>query len=747
MARSLSRLAVVLAALGALVVALAFVPGPRPAPAPLVAMPQVEVAPAPRARPDVAPEPGAPRWRAFGPTLPGLRADAEALAWEPAADAGPPPNLVGFSADGRFVATVHIASRWETEPSGLYIWDLGTGARRRVPTKDPGHPYWMNVGFAPGNAALAVRFGGHLSVWDATPAKPKAELATGDPTVSFRQPVFAPDGRAVALGGYELLAFDAGTLKLRPFGTPAVPKGTEYSAPVWSPDGRWIAAAAQSPGRVCVWDAASGEVAWKSEELPAGQGNAVAFTSDSKRVIGVNWHAGALGEWDFAAKKKVREAKVPLTVGDLATDGSRLAWLAPGRAPTLVIADADGKEQRRVPLPGGASAFRLSGNGKRVAVRGYDGSLRVYDVDSGALVRALHDGWSPALHVAYREGGAVLRSVHADGTIREWGETGLLTRIDLPAGEHLVTVSDDGRLWATVTADGAARVWDVATGRPRLHCAARVPVPERRIVYRHMPPANAPHAQPDYRATPLHFGAGGRYLIGATGGGKTITVWDVATGTVARTVATADRLTGFALTPDGATLFASSDPSSDGTDLRPHAVRAWDVASGTCVWETRIARAGAGFGWVAIRALHLIRDGDALAVVATESTQSQFPGRGPTETHRVWVIPRRDGAAARSYLVHEPHAVAFSADGRWLVSGTTRACDLMTGARYGAVHAQAYSDARYNAVSAAFHPDGKFVALAGPEWAGPFDVEAFRARAEQKRKEQREFGHDPPDAD
>ncbi|MBM3980905.1 MAG: hypothetical protein FJ304_11580 [Planctomycetes bacterium] len=759
MSRSLSRLAVVLAGFAALVVALTVAPGPRPVSPPATPMAKAgaEVAPLPLARPEVAPEPSAPRWRASGPALPGLPADAEALTWEPAAPALQPPILAGFSPDGRFLATVHIASRWETEPSGLYIWDIETGTRLRVPTKDPGQPYWMNVGFAPDNTALAVRFGGHLSIWDATAAKPKAELSTGDWRESFRQPVFAPDGGAVALGGSDLLVFDAGTRKARPFGTPALPKGTSYSAPVWSPNGRWLAAVTESASHVCVWDADSGEVAWKSPELPHGYGTAVAFTADSKRVIAVNWRAGALSEWDIATKKRVRDAKVPAVNGDLAADGSRLAWLDAAGAPAVVIADADGKELRRIPLPGTVQAFRLSGNGKRLAVRGWDGSLRVYDAGTGALVRTVSDGWSPALHVAYRANGAVVRSVHADGTIREQdaatGQPLRLTRIDLPNGEHFVTASTDGRLWATVTTDGAVRVWDVATGRPRADFAERVWVPHRRIEYgRFGPPPGAPWTEPDYRATALTFAAGGRYLIAATGEGKTITVWDVTTGRAAHTIATTDRLTAFALSPDGATVFAACASTNAVPETVPtaHTVRAWDVASGKPIWELWVQPARAADqlpGWMTIRSLQLLRDGDTLAVVATEFTTNVIPGQGPAEAHRVWVVPRRAGAPTRSYLVHEPRAVAFSADGRWLVSGTTRACDLVTGARFGSVHAHAYSDARYNAVSAAFHPHGKFVALATPEWAAPFDVEAFRKRAEQQRNEQRAAGHDPPDDD
>jgi WD40 repeat protein len=471
----------------------------------------------------------------------------------------------------------------------------------------------------------------------------------------------------------------------------------------------------------------------------------------------VNWRAGAISEWDIASKKKVRDAKVPAVNGDLAADGSRLAWLDPTGAPAVIVADADGKELRRVPLPGSLQAFRLSGNGKRLAVRAWDGSLRIYDADSGALVRTVSDGWSPALHVAYREAGAVVRSVLADGSIREQdGATGRplrLTRLDLPAGEHFVTASADGRLCATVTTEGAARVWDVAIGRPRGHFAERVWVPHRRIEYgRFGPPPGSPWTEPDCRATALHFAAGGRSLIGATGEGKTITVWDVATGTPTHTIETTDRLTAFGLTPDGATVFTACASTNTLPETVPtaHTVRAWDVASGKPVWEQRIVpvrATGAIPSWVAIRGLQVLSNGDALAVIATEYTSNVIPGRGATEAHRVWVIPRRAGAPTRSCLVHEPKAVAFSADGRWLVSGTTRACDLVSGARYGAVHPHAYSDARYNAGSAAFHPTGKFVALATPEWAGPFDVEAFRKRAEQERKELRERGYDPPDDD
>jgi hypothetical protein len=111
------------------------------------------------------------------------------------------------------------------------------------------------------------------------------------------------------------------------------------------------------------------------------------------------------------------------------------------------------------------------------------------------------------------------------------------------------------------------------------------------------------------------------------------------------------------------------------------------------------------------------------------------------------VLPRCTSEPERSYLIHEPRAVAFSADGRWLASGTSRVCDLETNTRYGSITPRGYYDSRSAAAAAAFHPRGTHIAIASADEVGQYSAEDFRRYAEQKRKERAALGYDPPDKD
>lgn len=445
---------------------------------------QPDAGPVPAQPPvEIAPEPHVPRWPAPGSPAAGLPPEPDSLQWEPAAPALPKLGLVGVSDDGRMLATAHWKAEWERGPSGLCLWNLETGERRHVPIKKPGEPSWLTVGFSPDGKSMAVRFSGHLSLWGVGGDKPKAEIDPGDWRESRRLPVFSPDGAAVALGGSELLGFEGDGLTRQYFGGPAIAEGFTYSTPTWSPDGRWIAALTQTTSHLCVWDTRSGEVAWKTPKLGHAHGSAdVRFSADSGRVLVIDWGAGSVTEWDNTTRKVVREGKVPPAGSggrDASADGSRLAWVnghgGRTRSGSITVADAGGTELRRIRSPVSIASIRLSGNGKRLAATGDDDSLRVYDTENGTVVRTIHDGWSAALHVAYREGGAVIRSTHADHSIREQesatGKPLRITRLPLPEDEYLVAISPDARLWATVTG-GASFGCGTPTGDAR-GCGAR----------------------------------------------------------------------------------------------------------------------------------------------------------------------------------------------------------------------------------------------------------------------------------
>jgi WD40 repeat protein len=112
-------------------------------------------------------------------------------------------------------------------------------------------------------------------------------------------------------------------------------------------------------------------------------------------------------------------------------------------------------------------------------VAGYpDGTIRVYDTETGRELRTLSGHEKGIQHLACAPDGRVA-SASDDGTARVWdADTGRTIVIVGPhmGGVSSVAFADDGQVFATVGADLTARVWDAHTGEQR------VSVPGRRHV-------------------------------------------------------------------------------------------------------------------------------------------------------------------------------------------------------------------------------------------------------------------------
>jgi WD40 repeat protein len=294
------------------------------------------------------------------------------------------------------------------------------------------------VAFSPDGKLLATGACGRVTVWDLTTARPVKALTNVLGAVNDLK--FSPDGKLLAVAGGQPSArgdvrlFETASWKL------AATLGGHVDVVftvAYSPDGKRLASASFDK-TVRVWDLASHMQHLKFD----GHSDfvyAVAFSPD--------------GQW-LASCSKDRSVKLV----DANTGKSMVTF--------------SGMEQDVL-------AVAIQPDGKIVVSSGYEPGIYWWSArTSGAAAESGQASASPrirtqgghgvAVHeLAFSKDGKFLVSAGADGTVRLWnGETGAPVR-SIAVGNvvYAAALSPDSKFIASGGFDGQAKLWDAATGR------------------------------------------------------------------------------------------------------------------------------------------------------------------------------------------------------------------------------------------------------------------------------------------
>jgi WD40 repeat protein/tRNA A-37 threonylcarbamoyl transferase component Bud32 len=519
-----------------------------------------------------------------------------------------------FSPDSRRVLTLSLP-RYEFGSHGgggggilptAHVWDASTGAKVamwRLPDNDPRTPKGAAspdprhvIGFSPDGTRVILTAGG-------LPAPRVWEVATG-------RELFALEGHEAPV-----VAVD------------------------YSPNGRHVATGSLDH-TARLWDAATGK------QVAVFGGHAcgvylVQFSPDGRRVL-------SLGD---GSRHVVRDA-----AGKLSRVHQSLEAAEARAEPAGFVWDAvTGKVLVPLKWPkpdyGFCATAQFSPDGSRVLTAGQRGDSHggggapdrqnepnIWDAKTGALLHTLKEparnwGGTHVVSAAFGAGGRYVVTTHNYGRVaRLWdAATGVEVTTNFVGHEDTVRAaafSPDGRFLATGSADGTARLWDVAALKPE-----------------------APHRQRwlagGFLNAAVAFSPDGRRLAMPEPwqGQARIHIWNIQTGR--EVVCKGDdraMLTSVAFSPDGRWLIAAS---------LDRLARLWDAGTG----EPGVVLQGHEDNVLDAR---FSPDGRRIVTTSNDGTVRVWEAT----TGRQVLVLRKDRVSLRS--------ASFSPDGRWVLTGTQK---------------------------------------------------------------------------
>jgi WD40 repeat protein len=462
-------------------------------------------------------------------------------------------------------------------------YDLTAGRVLFTLPRDPGNGYEQGVAISPDRKTLAVKRNHAVHLYDAATGRPtgKVQYPSANPSTLTDLIAFSPDGTRVvvtAAEGRALHVIDVAKGEV----VRTLPHAHVVFAAAFSPDGKFVVGGGYDSENNAyfarLWDAATGE---QSRRLPFGNGGirCVAFSADGATV--------AVGG----------DGGNPLSV--------------------KLFETATGKETLTIEYPEASSvrSVAFSPDGKALAASG-GSSTRLFDAATGKEKLKID---RRAIGLRFSPDGATLTGAVA-GTIYRWdAATG---KSLIPEGGDSavaqIEVTADGKRLVTRGQDGDAHVWDAGTdehlrsvsvGWQRglaLSPDGRYlvwPVADEAVKFKNKDEPNAIYAGNRLRmldlttgklverfggfegdAHDLFFTAGGKTLVTVDHRDATVRFWDAATGKVERSFRAGPKelrnhVWHSRLSPDGKVLAVTYQPAGRGF-FSPFAVKLWDAESG-----------------------------------------------------------------------------------------------------------------------------------------------------------------------
>ena len=552
----------------------------------------------------------------------------------------------------------------------------------------------------------------------------------------------SPDGQWIATAGSDraVRIWDATGEQI----TDPLQHFSDALAVAFSPDGRWLATGSND-GSARLWSTATWQQAASFEMGVAVRTVAFNVTATGT-VLAAGGVDGSVAVWNVATQQPVLEVppgpQVPREVEmvalrpacDLvATEkfsytfqanfedilGRNLAfspagnWLATvGRDNVLQVWDTSlWTVIVRLPHADSVTTLAFSPDGRWLVTGSRDHIARVWRTEDWEQIAELtHE--CPVRAVAFDPAGRQLATASDDKTAQLWDTAtwSNIARFTHSGAVWAAAFSPDGKWLATGSLDATARLWDVGTRREGLRMG---------------------HSQPVWAVA---FTPGSEWLV-TSGWDSSAWFWKVMQRQSTPVIRHRDRVVAVAFSPNGQ-WFASAGwdgiidvwQTTAGLDVYrlgygdplnayvPQEV--WDI---TFSPDGRRLAGGCGDGYVRVwdvvvgNVLLEMQQGEAWDTILTVaySADGRWIASGSRLTARIWDA-ETGREVARFQQGAQVQDVAFSPDGRWLatagIDGTARVWEIATGQEYARfAHAGAVWAVK-------FSPDSKWIATASEDW-------------------------------
>ena len=354
----------------------------------------------------------------------------------------------------------------------IHFWD--TNRHREVHVTAPQAREVRALAFAPDGRRLASGGNEHIiHLWDSEKSQQEGEA--DDSRAARAGVALSPDSRRlVVLGAGATLGLWR-TEDAAP--GPALEGAGELRAFAASPDGRWIAGSRagddeRGEADLALWDAVSGRRVAPLE----GQGGpvtALAFSADSALLATGGLQSSDVWIWNVADVRPVLVipgAADACSVEALAFHPTKPV-LAVGGIDWMATSGADGcvalwdVQQRKAvaDFRGGAVGLAFHPDGRRLAVAALAQTIRIFDLDEGALAAEWPGHTDAVACAAYSPDGRLLATGGDDHAVRLWDADSGAARAtaDLDTQVKALCFSPDGRRLYTGNGNGSCYELDV----------------------------------------------------------------------------------------------------------------------------------------------------------------------------------------------------------------------------------------------------------------------------------------------